>query len=67
MAFEAIKAQISNLLEEMEKRPEDKHELYLQLREKLNEWRGTGLPVPDDLLKLEKALEAEFVADLRRQ
>lgn len=67
MAFEAIKAQISNLLEEMEKRPEDKHELYLQLREKLNEWRATGLPVPDDLLKLEKALEAEFVADLRRQ
>jgi hypothetical protein len=64
MAFEAIKAQISNLLEAMENQPEDKHELYLQLHEKLNEWRATGQPVPADLAQLERALEAEFVADL---
>ena len=64
MAFEAIKAQISLLLEAMENQPEDRHELYLQLHEKLNEWRTTGQPLPDDLLRLERALEAEFAKDL---
>jgi len=64
MAFEAIKAQISLLLEAMENQPEDRHELYLQLHEKLNEWRTTGQSVPADLLRLERALEAEFAKDL---
>ncbi len=60
MAFEDIKVKISLLLAEMENRPEDKHELYLQLRERLNEMRVTGMPLPDDLLKLERTLEEEF-------
>ena len=60
MAFEAIKSQIETLLEQMENQPEDKHELYLQLHEKLNEWRATGQPVPEDLLALEKELETQF-------
>jgi hypothetical protein len=63
MAFEAIKSQIETLLERMENQPEDKHELYLQLHEKLNEWRATGQPIPEDLLELEQALEAEFAAE----
>jgi hypothetical protein len=66
MAFEAIKAQIETLLERMENQPEDKHELYLQLHEKLNEWRATGQPIPEDLLELEEALEAEFAEQLKR-
>jgi hypothetical protein len=64
MAFERLMAQVSLLVSEMENRPEDKHEIYLQLREKLNEMRSLGLPVPDDLLQLEKTLEEEFAADL---
>lgn len=64
MAFEAIKAQISLLLEAMENQPEDRHELYLQLHEKLMEWRTTGQPLPADLVRLERALEAEFAKDL---
>jgi hypothetical protein len=67
MVFESIKARISLLLEEMEHRPEDRHELYLQLHEKLNEWRATGQPLPADLVKLEQALEAEFAADKARK
>lgn len=63
MAFEAIKSQIETLLERMENQPEDKHEVYLQLHEKLNEWRATGQPVPQDLLELEQALEAEFAEE----
>ena len=44
----------------MENQPEDKHELYMQLRERLNEIRSTGMPLPDDLVRLEEELEAEF-------
>ena len=30
------------------------------IREKLNEMRAFGMPLPDDLVRLEKELEAEF-------
>jgi hypothetical protein len=62
MAFERLKAEISLLVTQMENQPDDKHEVYLQLREKLNEMRVTGMPLPEDLLQLERRLEAEFTA-----
>ncbi|MGD8423554.1 MAG: hypothetical protein PVG31_07800, partial [Methyloceanibacter sp.] len=60
MAFEDLKAEIALLLNQMENQPEDRHELYLQVREKLNEMRAFGMPVPEDLVRLEEELEAEF-------
>lgn len=60
--LERLKAEISLLVTQMENQPDDKHEVYLQLREKLNEMRATGMPLPDDLLRLEHALEEEFKA-----
>jgi len=63
MAFDDLKAEIALLLSQMENQPEDQHELYLQIREKLNEMRAFGLPLPDDLVRLEKELEAEFKAE----
>jgi hypothetical protein len=33
--------------------------------QKLNELRAYGMPLPEDLVRLEKSLEAEFEADLR--
>ena len=36
MAFEDVMAEIERLLGEIENRPEDKHELYLELAGKLN-------------------------------
>jgi hypothetical protein len=65
MAFEDLKAEIALLLTQMENQPEDRHELYLQIREKLNEMRAFGLPLPDDLVRLEKELEAGFEAEER--
>ena len=65
MAFEALKAEIALLLNQMENQPEDRHELYLQIREKLNEMRAFDLPLPDDLVRLEKELEAAFKAEER--
>ncbi len=63
MAFDELEAEISLLMTQMEKQPEDRHEIYLQLREKLNEMRAFGMPLPEDLLKFEEALEAEFAKD----
>ena len=63
MALEEIEAEISLLVTQMENQPADRHELYLLLREKLNELRAFGMPVPDDLLRMERDLEAEFAAE----
>jgi hypothetical protein len=60
MAFEELKAQIGALLSELEDRPQDKHELYELIREKLAQMRAMGMPLPDDLVKLESELEREF-------
>ena len=63
MAFEDLKAELALLINQMENQPEDRHELYLQIRERLNEMRAFGMPVPEDLVKFEKELEAQFKAE----
>ncbi|MDP4823635.1 MAG: hypothetical protein NWR47_06780 [Aestuariivirgaceae bacterium] len=60
MAFERLMAELSLLLQEVEKAPRNKHALYLEIREKLQEMRALDLPVPADLEALERRLEAEF-------
>jgi predicted nucleic acid-binding Zn-ribbon protein len=60
MALEQIKAQISLLLEEMINQPQDQHEIQEQLREKLSELRAMGMPLPADLVELEKRLDEDF-------
>jgi hypothetical protein len=63
MAFDDVKAELGILMTRMQNEPQDKHELYLQLMEKLNELKAYGMPLPQDLVALEKALEAEFSAE----
>ncbi|RVC78683.1 MAG: hypothetical protein EOS58_20285 [Mesorhizobium sp.] len=63
MALESLKAQISLLLEEMVNQPEDQHEIQEQLREKLQELRAMGLPLPADLVALERRLDDDFYAE----
>ena len=60
MSFEDLKARFMLLFTEMENQPEDLHELHEMLHEKLNELRATGMPLPDDLVQLERRLEEEF-------
>lgn len=67
MAFEDLQAELALLITQMENQPEDRHELYLQVREKLNEMRAFGMPVPEDLVRLEEELEAEFAAEQQQQ
>lgn len=63
MAFEDLKAELALLINQMENQPEDRHELYLQIRERLNEMRAYGMPLPEDLVKFEEKLEQQFKAE----
>jgi len=60
MSFEQIKARIALALEESTYQPEDLHEMREVLREQVADLRSQNLTVPDDLLELEKRLDAAF-------
>lgn len=60
MDRDEIEAEISYLLNQMENQPEDRHELYLQLQERVNEMQAYGMPIPDDLSRFLRELEQEF-------
>ena len=59
MALEGFKARIAMLLDEISERPEDAHEVQERIREQLAEMRAMGMPLPDDLVALERSLEEE--------
>lgn len=61
MALEEIKARISLLIEQMIEQPEDAHEIHERIREQLNEMRAMGMPLPRDLVELEKQLDTGFL------
>jgi len=65
MAFESIKAEIAMLLGSLQEAPEDRHELYLKIMQRLNELKAYGMPLPADLVELEHRLELEFAAEQR--
>ena len=64
MAFEAIKAEIRALLEQSIDEPADTRELHMQLIERLIQMRASGMPLPDDLVALEKQLTDSLDAPL---
>jgi hypothetical protein len=65
MDMDDVTAELGILMTRMQNEPEDRHEIYLMVMEKLNEMKAFGMPLPEDLVKLEAALEAEFAADMR--
>jgi hypothetical protein len=59
MAFESIKAEIDLLLAAMVNQPEDAREIHEQVREKLNELRAMGMPLPANLVALEAQMDRD--------
>ncbi len=59
MAFEDLKAGIAALMDEIVKRPEDRHVLQEQLRERISELESMGLPVPEDYKRFEDELSED--------
>jgi hypothetical protein len=64
MAFEALRASAMMILDEIAKCPDDRHVLQEQLREKIAEFRGLGLPVPEDLVRFEAELSDQGADDV---
>ena len=64
MSFENLTAELSLLVDEIEGDQGDRHKIYLRIREKLGELKAMGMPLPEDLVRLERNLEAEFDADM---
>ena len=67
MAFENIKAQIALLLAETHDRPDNLHAVYQPVKQEMNEMRAFGMPLPEDLIELERALEEKFSSELRQK
>jgi len=63
MAFEHLQSELGLLMTRMQNEPHDRHELYLVVRQKLNEIKAYGMPLPDDLVQFERRLETEFEQD----
>jgi signal transduction protein with GAF and PtsI domain len=61
--LEEFKARIALLLDEMAERPEDAHEVQERLREQLAELKALGMPLPEDLVALERSLSEDFEAE----
>lgn len=64
MAFEDIKAQIAMLLADTQEHPENLHAVYQKVLQEINEMKAFGMPLPEDLVELERALEERFSQDL---
>ena len=64
MSFENLTAELTLLVDEIEGDQGARHEIYLRIREKLGDPKAMGMPLPEDLVRLEGNLEAELDADM---
>lgn len=62
-----IEAAVLELLDEMEGEVGDAHEIHMKLRQTLDGMRAMGMPLPDDLVRMEMELSAEFKDDAKTQ
>ena len=63
MDRDEIEAAVSLLLDDMEGEWGDRHEIFLRVQQLLDQMRAMGMPLPEDLVRMEEELSAEFVAD----
>ena len=63
MDEQELEAALSLLIDDMEGDLGDRHEIFMRIRTMLQSLRAMGMPLPDDLLRLEKELAAEFEKD----
>jgi hypothetical protein len=66
MDEQELEAALSLFLQELEEeQSEDSHEIFLRLTALLNQMRAFGMPLPDDLVRLETELGEAFAADAK--
>jgi hypothetical protein len=65
MDEQEFEAALSLLIDEMEGDQGDRHEIFMRLHQMLETMRAEGLPVPDDLARMEAELAAEFEQEMK--
>lgn len=63
MTIDDLNTEISYLMEQMEGEIGDSHEIFFRLKQILDTMRAEGMPVPENLARLEAELDARFTAD----
>lgn len=63
MTMDDLDAEISYLMNQLEGEPGDIHEIHFRLHQILETFRAEGMAVPENLLKMEQALDAQFKKD----
>ncbi len=63
MTMDDLDAEIAYLMNQLEGEPGDLHEIYFKLHQALSTLRAEGLPVPENLAKMERELDARFAKD----
>ena len=58
-------AAVSLLLDDMEGEWGDRHEIFLRVAQTLEQMRAMGMPLPEDLVRMEEKLAAEFADDAK--
>jgi len=63
MSSEDKEAELGLLFTRIQNEPKDWGEVYEEIRQKLNELKAYGMPLPQDLVEFERDLEADFTAE----
>lgn len=66
MDEQELEAALSLLMEKLEGEVGDLREIYMHLTQVLNGMRAFGMPLPDDLVRLEKELAEEIEAESKK-
>jgi len=60
-----LDAEISYLMEQLDGEPGDSHEIFFRLHRILETFRAEGMPVPENLAKMEQDLDRQFKKDAK--
>ncbi|MBC8339677.1 MAG: hypothetical protein ISR51_08415 [Rhodospirillales bacterium] len=60
MTMDDLDTEIAYLMNQLEGEPGDLHEIQFRLHQILSTFRAEGMPVPENLAKMEKDLDARF-------
>ena len=62
-SVQEMEAAVLELMTEMEGDLGDAHEFYLRLRQTIDGLKAMGMPVPEDLARMEEEMSEEFASD----
>ena len=63
MSMDDLDAELSYLMSQLEGEPGDTREIFFRLHQILETFRAEGMALPENLVKMEQALDAQFKKD----